>query len=173
MQRASWKRLVVWAVGACTFLMAPMAQAEGPGIKLGERLLLHLGLAAEVRYDDNVFFQNDNLKTGGFMFRLLPSVDLGTRRARGGGGTLVDFRLHAGMTYTEFISNRDVLAIHRSFAVEAGALLTLWPAGRFNLSFFDNYVRTTSRRTAYSSTTSTATPTSSACGCSIRPVGGA
>jgi hypothetical protein len=143
MRRASWNRLLVWAVGALTFLVAPLAHAEGPGIKLGDRLLLHLGLAAEFRYDDNAFFQAKSQNpAGGFQFRLLPSVDLATRQARDGSG-MVDFRLHAGMAYSEFITNREVLEVHRSFGVDAGALLTLWPGGRFNLSFFDNYVRTT------------------------------
>jgi hypothetical protein len=120
---------------------APVAaRAEGPGIKLGDHLLLHLGLAAEFRYDSNVFFQTDT-STGAFLFRLLPSVDLATRRARGGGGK-VDFRLHAGMAYSEFISERDQTARHRSVGVDAGALLTLFPDGRFNFSLFDNYVRT-------------------------------
>src|SRR5207249_4797391 len=73
-----------------------------------------------------------------FLFRLTPSVDLATR-----GGGSVDFRLHAGMNYNEYISNRGQLERHRSFGVDAGAALNLFPRGKFNLILFDNYVRTT------------------------------
>jgi hypothetical protein len=141
LKRNRW--IWVWAAIACIMLAAPAARAEGPGIKLGDRLLLHLGVAAAFRYDDNVFFQTNNLKIAGVEFRLLPTIDLGTRGARGGGGNIIDFRLHAGMAYTEYLNERDTLGPHRSFGVDAGALLTLFPGGRFNLSFFDNFVRTT------------------------------
>jgi hypothetical protein len=145
MRRASWRNRKTWllGLGACALLLASPARAEGPGIKLGDHLLLHLGIAAEFRYDDNFFFQDTSQgKFSAFEFVLRPSLDLATRGSRTASGT-VDFRLHAGMTYTEFITNRDNLAGHRSFAVDAGALMTVWPAGRFNLSLFDNFVRTT------------------------------
>lgn len=124
-----------------TVALSGAARAEGPGIKLGDRLLLHLGLGAEFRYDSNVFYQ-DSGGTGAFEFRLLPSVDLATRRARDGGAD-VDFRLHAGMTYNEFITKDSSLASHRSFAFDASALLSLFPNGHFSVDVFDNYVRST------------------------------
>jgi hypothetical protein len=145
MRRASWLKRRTWllGLGACALLLATPARAEGPGIKLGDRLLLHLGLAAEFRYDDNFFFQDaSQAKVSAFEFVLRPSVDLATS-SRGSAGGMVEFRLHAGMAYMELITNRDILAGHRSFSVDAGALMTLFPKGRFNISLFDNFVRTT------------------------------
>jgi hypothetical protein len=131
-----------WFLALCALLAsASAAHAEGNGIKLGDRLLLHLGLAAEFRWDSNVFFQNSG-ETRAFLFRLLPTVDLATRTARDG-SHIVDFRLHAGMAYNEFITTDASLAQHRSFGVDAGALLTLYPQGRVALDMFDNYARTT------------------------------
>jgi hypothetical protein len=127
----------------CALVLASSnALADGAGIKLGDHLLLHLGVGTEFRYDDNAFLQ-DNSKTDAFEFRLLASVDLATRNARNASPSKVDFRLHAGMTYNEFISNRAVLAQHRDVAVDAGALVTINPAGRYNLALFDNFVRST------------------------------
>jgi hypothetical protein len=125
-------------------MLASTASAEGPGIKLGDRMLLHLGLGVEFRYNDNVFFQDKSTgPAAGFMFLLRPYLELSTRQARDGSANTVDFRLHLGATYTEFISNRDVLSPHRSGSIDAAALMTLFPQSRFNLSLFDNYVRTT------------------------------
>src|SRR5438045_2290459 len=101
----------VWTWALCFLLVGVgTARADGPGIALGDRLLLHLGLGAEFRYNDNIFFTSDNPnsagvrtpKTSAFTFRLLPTIDLATRAARGSQSPNVDFRLHAGMTYTEF-----------------------------------------------------------------------
>jgi hypothetical protein len=144
-------RFRTWVL--CTLLVgASTARAEGPGIALGDRLLLHLGLGVEFRFNDNIFFQSDNAKdttgatipkTSAFELRLLPTIDLTTRTARGSQSPNVDFRLHAGMTYTEFLTADQSISQHRNFGVDFGALLTLFPMGRYSLSLFDNYARTT------------------------------
>lgn len=135
------RRRAIWRVlGVCALMLASSAHAEGPGIKLGDRMVLHLGLGVEFRYDDNVFFQNGN-KIGAFEFLLRPSLELAT--GQGSHGGIVDFRLHLGGTYTEYLTSRDTLASHRSFGVDAGVLMSVFPTGRFNLALFDNYVRTT------------------------------
>jgi hypothetical protein len=140
----------VWGAALVCALLATPARADGPGIKLGDRLLLHLGLGAEFRYDDNVLYACGCTISGmsfpkidGFSFRLIPSLDLATRTARDGTGSTVDFVLHAGMTYNEFISNRDTLASHRDYGVDFGARMTLFPHGRYQLALFDNFTRTT------------------------------
>lgn len=117
---------------------APRAGAEGPGIRLGDRLVMHLGLAAQFSYDSNVFFQNSG-QTGAFLFSLIPSVDLGTRSS--GTPHTVDFRLHAGMDYNEFLTGNKDVERHRSFGVQAGALLTLLPGHKFTIDLLDNFVR--------------------------------
>src|ERR1700722_20077225 len=112
MRRPSWLRRKTGRGIACALLCAALlapasARADGPdGFKLGDRLVLHLGLGTEFRYDDNVFYQNSN-KVGAFEFLLLVSADMATRPTPSG---RVDFQLHAGLTYNEFITDRSVLA---------------------------------------------------------------
>jgi hypothetical protein len=147
MRRSSWQRRICgmgtrYALVCAVVAASSTAFADTAGIKLGDHLLLHLGVGTEFRYDDNVFLQ-DSTKTDAFEFRLLASVDLATRNARNGSSPKVDFRLHAGMIYNEFISNRGELANHRDVAVDAGVLVNINPTGRYNLALFDNYVRST------------------------------
>ncbi len=147
MRRASWLRLKTGRGIACALLCAALlapasARAEmADGIKLGERLVLHLGIGAEFRYDDNVFYQNSN-KAGGFEFRLLASVDMATRQSVGS-TSRVDFQLHAGFTYNEYITNRTLLASHRDYGVDLGTVVSFFPRSKFNLTLFENFVRTT------------------------------
>jgi hypothetical protein len=116
---------------------ATTAHAEGTGIKLGDRLVLHLGIAAEFRYDSNVFFELNN-GVGAGLFRLLPSVDLATR-----GGEVAQFRFHAAMDYGEYLTSDQSISQHRFVGVQAGLLATLFPHGKVVTDVFDNYVRTT------------------------------
>ena len=50
---------------------------EGPGIKLGNSLVLHLGLGAEGGYDSNVFYENEPIRAA--RLRITPYVDIATR----------------------------------------------------------------------------------------------
>src|SRR5262245_50563376 len=111
--------------------MAPAAHAMGPGIRLGDRLLLHLGLGTEFRYDSNVFF-SDTSEQGVFLFRLTPTVDLATKGSAEGPHS-VDFRLHAGMDYTEFLTSNANINRHRSFGVQVSGLLTILPGYKFSI----------------------------------------
>lgn len=119
------------------------ARAEGPGIRLGDRLVLHPGIAAEFRYDSNIFFQPNN-EVGGFMLRLMPTVDLATRPPQRGGNAphKVDFRLHAGLDYREWLTSDPALSRYRMFGVQAGMLLTILPHYPFSIDLYDNYTRT-------------------------------
>jgi hypothetical protein len=120
-----------------------VARAEGPGIKLGDRLVLHPGIAAEFRYDSNVFFERDNPE-GAFAFRALASLDLATRPPQRSGNLAhgIDFRLHLGGDYTEYITTDASLSQHRAFGVQGGLLLSILPMHPFSIDIFDNYVRT-------------------------------
>src|SRR5262245_18266220 len=104
------------------------ARAEWPGLRLSARLVLHLAQGAEVRYDSNLFFADGttNPTIGGAILRILPSIDLATRPPQRGGDLphLIDFRLHAGVDYREFLTGDTAINSHRSVAVEAGGLLT-------------------------------------------------
>jgi hypothetical protein len=132
-----WVLLAVVAGGGA-------ARAEGPGIRLGDRLVLHLGLGAEIRYDSNVFFQSSNT-TGSFLLGVLPSIDLATRPPIRGGSQphTIDFRFHAGMRYNEFLTSNDAVRQHRSFALDLGILTTLFPYYALSVDLYDNYARTT------------------------------
>jgi len=124
-------------------LVGATARAEGPGIRLGERLVLHPGIAAEFRWDSNVYFEPTNPYSA-FLFRLLASLDLATRPPQRGGNAphAIDFRLHLGADYNEYLSSDQTVEQHRAFGVQAGALLTILPGHPFTIDLFDNYVRT-------------------------------
>src|SRR5437773_9387626 len=103
-----------WILALCAlYASTGVARAEGPGIRLGDRLVLHLGLAAEFRYDSNIFFQSSN-ETGAFLFAAIPSVDLATRPPVRGGSLphTLDFRLHAAMRYNEYLTSNQIIASH-------------------------------------------------------------
>ena len=131
-----------WAVLGMLSAFGGAARAEGPGIRLGDQLVLHPGLASEFVYDTNIFYSSNNL-TPAFSFRLIPTIDLATRSMQRSGGAahLLDFRLHAGLEYNEFITNQPGVSEHRWFSVTAGAQATIKPGGRFETTFYDNYTR--------------------------------
>ena len=52
-------------------------EAEGPGIKLGKTLVLHVGLGSEVGVDSNVTYDYEPLPAG--LFRITPYLDISTR----------------------------------------------------------------------------------------------
>src|SRR5262245_1134239 len=54
------------------------ARVEGPGIALGERLVLHLGISTELRFDSNVFYETDNV-TSALALRLTPAFAIATK----------------------------------------------------------------------------------------------
>jgi len=121
----------------------PSAAVEGDGIKLGDRLVLHLGVGAQLRYDSNVFYESTN-PTQALVLQLTPNFALSTRPAsRDGQPHKFDFRLSGGLNYNEFVaysgntSNRPP----RQFNVNAGAAATILPTGPVTLDLFDNYVR--------------------------------
>jgi hypothetical protein len=140
--RNRWSTVLALSV---VLACANTASAEGPGLKLGDQLVLHLGVGAELRYDSNVFFEPTN-EVGALIFRALGSVDLATRPKQRGGNLphTIDFRLHLGVDYTEFVleTQRAGTSQHRDVAAQAGLLLTLFPFHLFTADIFDNYVRT-------------------------------
>ena len=132
-----------WVVALAGMLWwSGSAHAAGPGIRLGSRLVFHPSIAAEFRYDSNIF-QVASANFQGGIFRLLPQIELATRdRGREGGSGVVRFRLFAGLDYNEFMTGNKLVSDHRMFGVMAGANATFWPVGRFTLELFDNYIRT-------------------------------
>lgn len=133
---------------ACALLAARPAAAEGPGFLLGRRIVVHPGLASELRYDSNVFFSNSRvgggLPAGAFILRVLPSLDISTLSLRRGGlsPSRVEFRLHAGMDYREYLTPDAEINRHRAFGFDLGGLLSLFPRSAFSVDLYDNFLRT-------------------------------
>ena len=125
-------------------LPAPFARAQsttqGPGIRLGDALILHLGLGLEFEYDNNLFYQSTNT-TGVFAMRLTPSFDLTNRprqvRRR------VEFDFNAGLSYVEYLTNDPTVERLRQFGVTAGLQAAFFPLNPYNFVVFDNYLRST------------------------------
>jgi hypothetical protein len=148
-------------VGLALFATVPRARAqsggagwlsdrnrlEGPGFRVG-RLELHPGIATEIGYDSNVFYEAAN-PHGGAILRLSGHTDVATlgamRRAEGEAEAAprrehraVQFRGGIGASYYEFIASRarDNVAVD----VYADALIN--PDGRFSVRLADQYTRT-------------------------------
>jgi hypothetical protein len=141
-----------WVLAVSALALAGSARAqqattsspvEGRGIKLGEQMVLHLGLAADIRYDSNVFYETTNT-TQAAVLRLSPALELATRpSARGGGAPhKVDFRFYAGMDYSEYLTPDPAVSRHRTFSVLGGAELVILPGFKFTTTIFDNFTRT-------------------------------
>jgi len=128
-------------VGALALPVA--ARAEGPGFRIGDRVVLHLGLISEIRYDSNVFYEPSN-PSGAAILRLVPRLDIATRPTQRGGGAphAIDFRLSVGMDYNEILSGDAALSGHRGFGVFANGLLTILPNYPFSIDISDNFTRT-------------------------------
>lgn len=115
----------------------------GRGIALGDQLVLHPGIGLEYRYDSNVFFFNSN-PVSASMLRALASLDLATRPTQRGGDRphTLDFRVHAGADYREYLTGDDRIRVHRGFGIQASLLATLFPGRPFMVDVFDEFVRT-------------------------------
>jgi hypothetical protein len=118
----------------------PAAAQRGSGIRLGEAMMLHLGLGIEVNYDSNVFYQNSNT-TSAFFLRLAPGFDL-SNSPRGASRT-IDFDFHGGMSYVEYLTSDASLSNHRQFGVDAGLRAVFFGNSPYSFTLFDNYTRTT------------------------------
>ena len=123
------------------------ARVEGPGISLGDRVVLHVGIGAELRYDSNVYYESSNT-TQALALRLTPNFSIATRsgvRTLGTDGAAaphkVDFRIGGGLDYREFLVSNTGMRPPRQFNILGNASLTILPSGPFTLELFDNFVR--------------------------------
>ncbi len=129
-------------------LVSASARAEGPGVKLGSRVVLHPGISVETSYDSNLFYEANN-PTGSFLLHVLPVFDIATLPPQRGGDHphSVDFRFHLAADYREYLTADSSIQAHRAASVEAGAMVKLLPFGKYSVDVFGNYFRTT--RTPY------------------------
>jgi hypothetical protein len=116
------------------------AVAAAHGIRLGDALVLHLALGTELGWDSNVFYEAVNPHSS-FYLRLNPNFDLTTRprEAR----RTVEFDLHGGLGYVEYLTGDPAISSHRQFNVDAGLQAAFFTMSPYNFVLFDNYVRST------------------------------
>lgn len=123
--------------------LGPVMNVTGsaaPGVRLGDAMVLHLGIGAEVGWDSNVFYTSSNEKNS-FYLRLSPMFDL-TNRPRQG-RRLIQFDFHGGLDYLEWLTGDANLRSLRQFNVNAGLQAAFFNYSPYNFVIFDNYVRST------------------------------
>lgn len=152
----------VVAVAALVLLGAGPARAEGPGFKISDSLVLHLGAALGAGYDTNLFYASGDKAgcnpnggppidgnrcdpaIGAFYMTFRPSLDIAPLPAQRGGGesNSIDFRLHLGLPLRFLLSSDSTVNRHYSIGAEAGMLLSIFPHGEWTFDLFENFVRT-------------------------------
>jgi hypothetical protein len=156
------RRYLHWAfVGFALFAAVPHARAQGtgagwlsdrnrlqgPGFRVG-RLELHPGIATEIGYDSNLFYESKN-PNGNGIFRLSGHTDVSTLGAqrRSEGETeaeprqehrAVQFRGGVGASYYKFLAARA----RDNVEVDVYADAVINPDGRFSVRLGDQYART-------------------------------
>lgn len=110
------------------------------GIRLGDALVLHLGLGTEFGWDSNVFYESKN-EANSFYMRLTPNFDL-TNRPRTA-HRQIEFDLHGALNYVEYLTGDATIRSHRQFNVDAGLLAAFFTMSPYNFVVFDNYIRST------------------------------
>ncbi|MCU0661411.1 MAG: hypothetical protein MUC50_03690 [Myxococcota bacterium] len=125
------------------------ADSEGPGIRLGDSLLLHPGLALEGGYDTNPLRQEEDVSGAGRL-RVTPYVDLTTRGAKRrveDDGAIekpaekVRFGLGLAGHYDWYFSDEAAIRRQRDFGVDFKTNLAVFPEGAFTLLFDAAYSR--------------------------------
>jgi hypothetical protein len=121
---------------------------EGPGIKLGDKLLLHPGAAVEGGYDTNALRRPDG--DGAGRLRLSAYTDLATRskvrRTEDEGvqdatPPKLDFRLGLAGFYDFFFSDVPAVDEQDEFGCDAHLNLVLFPAGNYTLTVGTQFLR--------------------------------
>jgi len=124
--------------------------SEGPGIKLGDSLVLHLGLGAEGGYDTNALYRDEAVEGAGRM-RITPFVDLATRNQRrrvqdegvvDASPPTVKFRLGVAGFYDHYFSDQQRVEELNDFGIDTHLNLVLFPEGNFSLLLDASYLRT-------------------------------
>jgi len=142
--------LVLPAMASAQVWLEDREQSEGPGIKLGDALVLHLGLGAEGGYDTNALYRDDDTLGAG-RIRLTPYVDLATRskRRRVQDEGVVDaspptmkFRLGVAGFYDHYFSDVGRVERLNDFGIDTHLNFVLFPEGNFSLLLNATYLRT-------------------------------
>jgi hypothetical protein len=131
--------LIVCLLATASTAARAQALPSADGVKLGDSLVLHLGMGLEVGWDSNIFFETNNPHRS-FELRLTPRFDL-TNQPRGGSRQFqLDF--HGGLNYLEYLNSDPLVQRLRQFNVDTGVLASFFTASPYNFSVFDNFTRT-------------------------------
>jgi hypothetical protein len=126
------------------------ASSEGPGFKLGDSMVLHLGLGAEGGYDTNAVYRSDDVVDAGRL-RITPYIDLATRgdqrRVKDEG--VVDatppkasFKLGVAGFWDQYFAEEQRVKDVSDFGIDTHLNFVLFPEGNFSLLLDALYLRT-------------------------------
>jgi hypothetical protein len=131
-------------------LSAEGSIVEGPGIKLGEGLVLHPTVGLETGFLSNVFYEDTDVEPSGILRVLaelhlasLSNQRLGAEAPDSGEPDKGDFNFRAGLRveYDEFISGNDAVQAQRDVGVDASVAGIVFPQGTWMFAFADNFRR--------------------------------
>jgi hypothetical protein len=126
------------------------ASSAGPGFKLGDALVLHVGLGAEGGYDTNALFKAEDPYDAGRL-RITPFVDLATRssqrRVQDEGvedatPPKVDFRLGVAGYWDQYFASEQWVKDNSDFGIDTHANVVVLPEGDFSFLADVAYLRT-------------------------------
>lgn len=130
-------------------------QREGPGFKVSDSLVLHIGLGLEGGYDTNAFLKDSDVDPAGRL-RIAPYVDLATRsksrKVQDDGALAVakpkaNFRLGVAAYYDHHFPVSDGTSIKdlngvNGIGIDTHLNFVLFPEGNFSLLADLSYLRT-------------------------------
>ncbi len=155
---AAFVLLVASADAGAQVWLRDRGTTEGPGIKLGDTLVLHLGLGLEAGYDTNALYAPSNPDQA-VRLRVTPYVDLGTRslpaapkgdadgaatatqkaQFRLGLATYYDHHLPVGGSNDAAVNQINGL---NALGVDTNMQLVVFPEGKFSFLADLTYLRT-------------------------------
>lgn len=120
---------------------------EGPGFRIGEGLVIHPGLQADLGYDSNVLMSSRAGQAG--VLRLLGHVDLATlppQRLDVGSQPALAFRVGAAVEYRQFFSRDARVGSSQQVNAQSDANLSLWAYRPFSLRASNHFLVTNDAR---------------------------
>lgn len=122
---------------------------KGPGIRLGDSLILHPGAVVEGGWDTNPIRESGG-RDGAGRLRLSAYADLGTSKAERGvvdedameqPAPKIDFRLGVAGYYDFFFSKDETVKDQRDFGIDSFLNFVLFPEGPYRMLFNAVYRR--------------------------------
>jgi hypothetical protein len=84
------------------------------GVQLSDQTLLHAGVGAEMGYDSNVFYEENDVR-GSAILRVVPFLELTNATRTGDAPSGVYFDVGAALTYREYLSSDPLIKQQRAF----------------------------------------------------------